>query len=184
MTMLLSYLNAFLTDGIGLILLLLPFYLLTRLLYVTIHKPKTLAKAVRPDHELLLLAFFIFLVMLFTQTFVVNSGNNELRLIPFSVIRTQLSEMGQDPDAAKAFLFNVVGNIGIFMPIGFLAADLFGKGFLPTTGIGLLISFCIEVGQLPLYRTSDVDDLILNTTGAALGYGLYRLCKKFSRRGR
>lgn len=180
MKTLLSYLCSFLTDGTALVLLLLPIYLLSRLLYVTIHREKTLAKTVRPDHELLLLAFFIFLVMLFTQTFVVNSGRNELRLIPFEIIRTQFSEMTQNPDAAKAFLFNVVGNIGIFVPVGLLAADLFQKDFLHTAGMGLLISLCIEVGQLPLDRTTDVDDLILNTAGAALGYGIYRLCKKLT----
>lgn len=180
MKLLLSYLYAFLTDGALLVGWLLPIYLLARLLYVTIHQDKTLAKKLRPDHELLLLAFFVFLVMLFTQTFVENSGRNELRLIPFDIIRTQFAEMTQDPDAAKAFLFNVVGNIGIFVPVGFLAAAIFRRGFWKTTGIGLLISLCIEIGQLPLDRTTDVDDLILNTTGAALGYAVYWICKRLS----
>ena len=47
--------------------------------------------------------------------------------------------------------------------------------FALTIAASLGISLFIESTQLPLPRTTDVDDLILNTTGALIGYGLYRL---------
>ncbi len=180
MRVLLHYGYAFLTDGLGLVLMLLPFYLLGRLLYLAVHKDKTLAGKIQPDREVLLLAFFVFLVLLFTQTFVVNSGRNELRLVPLNVITTQIAQMHDSPETVNEFLFNVVGNIGIFVPVGWFAAAIFRRNLVRTAGIGLLLSLCIEVGQLPLDRTTDVDDLILNTTGAVLGYGLYRLLIKLS----
>ena len=47
--------------------------------------------------------------------------------------------------------------------------------FALTIAASLGISLFIESTQLPLSRTTDVDDLILNTAGALIGYGLYRL---------
>jgi len=41
---------------------------------------------------------------------------------------------------------------------------------------GFGCSLCIELSQLPFSsRVSDIDDLILNTLGFALGYGIYLL---------
>ena len=42
-------------------------------------------------------------------------------------------------------------------------------------GVGL--SLCIEIIQLPLDRTTDIDDLIMNSLGYVLGYGVYLLVK-------
>lgn len=65
---------------------------------------------------------------------------------------------------------NLVGNIVIFIPLGFLLPILI-NGF-QKLGTLLLISFCVslvfEIIQLiiPLLGSFDVDDLILNTLGA------------------
>lgn len=41
-----------------------------------------------------------------------------------------------------------------------------------------MISLCIEILQIPFYaRATDVDDLLANTLGAALGYGLLALIR-------
>ena len=46
--------------------------------------------------------------------------------------------------------------------------------FFPNTVIiGLCISLFIEITQIPQNRSSDVDDLWLNTLGAFFGYLLY-----------
>lgn len=175
MTKLISYIYAFLTDGTGLILMLLPIYIFARLVYLSLNPAKGLEKRLRPDREVLCLAFFLFLTMLFTQTFVENCGRNELRLIPFEVIITQTAGVNGDEASKGAFLFNIIGNVGIFVPVGLLAAAIFRRKAAGTAAIGFLISLTIEAGQLPLDRTSDVDDLILNTTGAAIGYLVYRM---------
>ena len=47
---------------------------------------------------------------------------------------------------------------------------------------GAFISLCIEILQLPFAsRASDVDDLIMNTLGAAVGYGIYAVFKRLKR---
>ena len=43
-----------------------------------------------------------------------------------------------------------------------------------TLAAGAGISLCIELLQLPFsVRATDIDDLIFNTLGTALGYGLF-----------
>lgn len=69
-------------------------------------------------------------------------------------------------------------NVVLFMPLGFIAGRLLRWGFWRSVIVGLLASLCIEAAQgtglfgiYPYaYRTADVDDLIYNTSGAALGW--------------
>lgn len=69
-------------------------------------------------------------------------------------------------------------NVVLFVPLGFIAGRLLRWGFWGSVAAGLLASLAIEVAQgtglfgiYPYaYRTADVDDLIYNTSGAALGW--------------
>ena len=69
-------------------------------------------------------------------------------------------------------------NVVLFMPLGFIAGRLLRWGFWRSVFTGLLASLFIEAAQgtglfgiYPYaYRTADVDDLIYNTSGAALGW--------------
>lgn len=76
---------------------------------------------------------------------------------------------------------NIIGNIAMFIPIGmvwpaaFRQLDTHKKVIAAGVGFSLLI----EIVQLPLYRrVTDVDDLILNSLGYLIGYGMYLLVKK------
>lgn len=76
----------------------------------------------------------------------------------------------------SAFLF--LGNVGMFLPIGFFTALLWRRGRLWRSALaGFLASLSIETIQLFIDRGTDLDDLILNTVGAAAGYLLYRLLR-------
>ncbi len=78
------------------------------------------------------------------------------------------------------FYINFIGNIVIFIPIGFFIALLFTKkNVFHIMFYGFLCSLFIEVAQLFIARGSDVDDLWLNTLGAILGYGIYLIYNKF-----
>ena len=83
----------------------------------------------------------------------------------------------------QPFYINFLGNIILFMPIGFLLPLLFKRMeiFPFTVIVGFCISLFIEIMQLPQNRSSDVDDLWLNTLGAFLGYLVYLVFRrKFS----
>lgn len=77
------------------------------------------------------------------------------------------------------WVLNLIGNIGVFVPFGVLFPLVFkgglGKLYLRfITGI-----FILEVMQLISRRgVFDVDDLLLNSVGFMVGYGVYKLGKK------
>jgi glycopeptide antibiotics resistance protein len=78
-------------------------------------------------------------------------------------------------------LIDVVGNIVVFVPLGFgLAGVLHQTNSRQTIGLAALggfgLSLLIELGQLAIpTRTTDVDDLIFNTLGTSLGAVLFVL---------
>ena len=77
-------------------------------------------------------------------------------------------------------LLNLIGNTAMFIPLGIVWPTVF-KG-LNTHGkaisAGFGVSLAIELLQLPFFgRVSDIDDLILNTLGYLLGYGILLLVR-------
>ncbi|WP_300675720.1 VanZ family protein [Soonwooa sp.] len=82
---------------------------------------------------------------------------------------------------AQHFAVNIIGNIVVFMPFGWMGL-LSQKYFsFPKLLIGFPIAITIiELTQFWTHRgTADVDDLFLNTVGMILGYLLYSLVKFF-----
>lgn len=71
---------------------------------------------------------------------------------------------------------NFLGNIVMFVPTGILFPVTTGrKQWFWTIGAGFSFSLVIEVIQLFTARGCfDPDDIILNTLGTAIGYGIYR----------
>lgn len=67
----------------------------------------------------------------------------------------------------------LLGNVIMFFPIGFFSALLWrGNTWDRILLTGFLTTFCIEVIQLFVGRTFDIDDILLNTIGVLLG-GLF-----------
>ena len=69
-------------------------------------------------------------------------------------------------------------NVALLVPLGVFLRRWWRRGFWFTTAAGLLMSLAFEVSQLTgtwwlypcPYRTFDVDDLMANTLGAAIGW--------------
>ena len=79
-------------------------------------------------------------------------------------------------DAYDGWLINIIGNVTMFIPVGlvwpfcFKKLDTVGKVVLAGGGVSLFI----EITQLLFYsRCSDIDDLIMNTTGVLIGVIIY-----------
>ncbi len=175
MKSILHYLYRFLSEGTLPVLIFLPFYLLVRVGILTWRRNRFPEGRPDPVRETVMAFFCVYLMMLFTQTFLTNPGPNEVRLVPFEVIIEEWQKSGESDSDRQLFIFNILGNIAVFVPIGTLAAFLFRRGFCHTAGVGFCLSLLIETVQIPLDRTTDVDDLILNTLGTVVGYGCYRV---------
>lgn len=74
------------------------------------------------------------------------------------------------------FWFMLAGNIAMFTPLGFFPGLLWRRWtWWKALLVGVCTSFAIEFVQFFIGRSTDIDDVILNTTGAVLGYVVYRL---------
>ena len=90
-----------------------------------------------------------------------------------------------DYPTMKEALLNLIGNTAMFIPLGIVWPTVFKKLNTPGKVItaGVCVSLTVEILQLPFFdRATDVDDLILNSTGFVIGYGIYLLVKKIGRK--
>ncbi|WPP52919.1 VanZ family protein [Catalinimonas niigatensis] len=77
---------------------------------------------------------------------------------------------------AKILLFNVGGNILLFIPMGIILYEFLGKRntFFYLIS-GFMLSLTVETLQFITRRgTFDIDDLIWNTTGMVLGFWIWK----------
>lgn len=128
-------------------------------------------------HEAAALLFMYYMGALMIQTvsfkFIFDGSyvfDGNINLIPLKLAYRMLIYARTD-----VMLVNLLGNIAIFVPLGFFLPLLrteFRTAFR-TLAAGLSVSFFIEIVQLFTPRVTDIDDLILNTLGALVGYLLY-----------
>ena len=86
-----------------------------------------------------------------------------------------------DYGSTRDIVWNVAGNTMMFIPSGIVLPILYKRlnCFWKVLVAGAFISLCTEILQLPFAsRASDVDDLILNTVGVAIGYRIYKCIQK------
>lgn len=102
------------------------------------------------------------------------TGEQNVHLIPFQSI----AEMIANAEGPGVLLRNIGLNILLFMPFGFLFGarrTVRSKILLKATLAGLLLSLGVEAVQYFLGRTTDVDDVILNTFGALIGCLVWKM---------
>lgn len=101
-----------------------------------------------------------------------------VNIIPFKSIYNYLFTI--DMNNMRVFA-NVFGNLGIFMPLGYLLPLMFSKirrlkvvlfTSIVTSILFETIQYAFRLGSL------DIDDVILNVVGAIAGYGVFCLFKR------
>lgn len=163
----------------------LPVYLILRLVWLSFSKR---SQTIRIGHEIGHLLFVLYCVGLASLTVLPEPGHGplafsteKLTLNPIRVIWITIHSFRQGNP--WMFVINFLGNIAIFLPIGFAVAMLWHGKWWAAFVTGCLSSLLIEFIQLFIGRTSDVADVILNTVGALLGWALGSLllrCPGFS----
>ena len=107
-----------------------------------------------------------------------HSYEHEKNLIPFQVFHDfrRISDIG-----VFNYFSNLFGNIILFVPIAFIFISIFRIYKLSVILIlSFFLSLTIELLQY-IFEVgyADVDDIILNVTGAAAGYYLYSVIEKW-----
>ena len=168
-------------------LLALPVYAAVRALYLRWKKPVT-SKA----REVVLGLFAAFMAALAALVFQPGeayyapghpvytaseriASRADINLVPFYTIRRFFDE-----GLGLRFVVNIIANVLMFSPFGLCLPLLWRRWqhALRVLGAGLLYSASIETVQLFIGRSVDIDDVILNVSGVALGYLLYKLLSK------
>ena len=124
------------------------------------------------DLKALVYILYVFLLFLFVTTKDFQSISNNF--IPFKEILRYKNIT--DP----LFIWNIVGNICLYIPFGFIVADLInlksGKhSFLLSLLVSFITSISTEIIQMGIGRSFDIDDIILNVFGGIIGYYIFRL---------
>jgi len=145
----------------------------------------------RKEIPWLKLGFFLYalvmLWLLFGQRWVsvsyVHYGEQllaRLNLVPLKTHSSYLNLLlhSTSPSLIRHAFINLGGNVATFIPLGFFLPALYEKlrSFWRFFFTVLLLIVAIEILQLfTLLGSCDVDDLILNLPGAAIGFGLWKL---------
>ncbi|MDE6730383.1 MAG: VanZ family protein [Oscillospiraceae bacterium] len=106
-----------------------------------------------------------------------------INLVPFRTISNYIECM--DPISIYSIFYdyafqNLAGNVILFVPMGVFLPYFSEKQrkFLKFFITSFLIIACVEIVQLiTLLGALDIDDLILNLTGACIGFVLFYLIK-------
>ena len=119
--------------------------------------------------ELFMLIFILYVMCLFEVVTLQDNNYGLSNYIPFK-------EIFRYNFGSRLFIKNIVGNILLFLPYGYFASEyLNSKKLKLPCFLTFVVSITIELVQLNIGRTFDIDDVILNTVGGMLGYFLYRL---------
>lgn len=175
----------------------LPFYVLARILFLKRGKKHTTAL-----RELAVALFCLYIVGLASQTVIpkwdagFDSSTNtwyfhfnttsevaKVNLVPFRTVSMFIQSNEHVSDWESVSLVNVVGNMLIFTPIGLFVPMLWRKlnAWWKVFLVGFGMTCLIESIQFFIGRSTDIDDVILNTVGVMIGYGLFAIWSKIVR---
>ena len=101
--------------------------------------------------------------------------SGRVNLVPFSSMGSMLRALWHNPypSVARTVVYNIGGNIAMFVPLGFFLRVFFPKcrSFPGCIGTVALIMSTVELCQLLTLRGfCEVDDVMLNVLGAAIGW--------------
>lgn len=128
---------------------------------ITKHKKFLLHK------EIIYLIAIIYILCLFHVVTFQDVNYGESNFVPFK-------EIFRYSIGSHKFMRNVLGNIVLFIPFGFLSSYLLKNRKLGVvTFLTLIASGTIEVVQYYIGRVFDIDDIILNLIGGICGFLIY-----------
>lgn len=145
-------------------------------------------KTIRKRRAIWLSIFIVYITLLiyflfFSDTFGRQVAYEDYRynLTPFAEIKRFYTRV-RDTNYSMFFI-NIIGNVVLFIPFGFLFSFIYSKGgtkkcktFIVTIFVSLVFCLAIETLQLVTrVGVFDVDDIMMNMTGTVIGYLIFLL---------
>ena len=129
---------------------------------------KNNSKKLSLHNEILNLFFIIYVLLLFELlTGTENTLGSGFNIVPFQEIFRY--EIG-----SRMFIYNVLGNILIFVPFGyFVSRYIKASNIWQIVIISIITSATVETVQLKIGRSFDIDDIFLNVICGVVGYFLF-----------
>ena len=171
----------------------IPIFLIIATMIVEIKKSKDIQEKNQIRNFWLKILFIIYLLLLITILFLkneyrmggfedINTFSNEhfetINIIPFATIIGYISGLLFEDININIVVINLATNLLLFAPMGFFIPILFDKKVKNIKQFGMvmvLITMLVEILQFITYSGStDIDDIILNTTGAIIIYMLMK----------
>jgi len=124
-----------------------------------------------------LIAFLVYILIVLRLT-IFRGGTFDERQLNLAIF-ADLIDVYRNVGVGR-FLWLFFGNIGWFVPFGFLLPVLLKReSFLKVIVMGFMFSLTIESLQF-IFRVgvAELDDLILNTLGTAIGYLAFKFANK------
>ncbi|MDP5272845.1 VanZ family protein [Chengkuizengella axinellae] len=107
------------------------------------------------------------------------SGGFSYNLTPFSTIKQYFYYY--DHFNREIWIINILGNIGVFIPFGIFVPFVLKYNLIRFMYNFIISITCLELLQLVLKRGSfDIDDIILNSFGALIGFIIYKVLSVFA----
>jgi glycopeptide antibiotics resistance protein len=143
------------------------------------------------SYTLFIMYIIIAIILLFLSPYrqaayeINSAGTNPYNIIPFKTITDYLKASSHINQSI--WMSNLFGNVLAFFPLGIFLPWLFKRlmGFWRTTSSVFLATSSVEILQFATRVGSfDIDDIILNTIGGAIGYLLIKLTYHFVLKGK
>jgi glycopeptide antibiotics resistance protein len=169
----------------------LPFWIAARIIIYVSRKKRNEQAQIRT--EFILTTFFVYLIFVAAITVIPTQMSSfrkpnfdDLNFIPvLNSIKCFLPDETAEPKMSVLCHQNIIGNIVLFVPLGILLP--FALKRFPSLKRLCVFAFCfslsIEVIQffsrfLGNFRVVDIDDILLNTLGACMGFSILCLCQR------
>ncbi len=145
----------------------------------------------KPENRIAILLFAVYGFVMLMLLFVLSRDQYDLtrpywelirenhNFVPFYTVRSQLRCLFSGrPSLVRYAIVNLGGNTLLFVPLGFFLPLCFKRlrRLYKTLLAAAAVMTAVELAQLFTLRGyADIDDLMLNLLGTAIGYALFRL---------
>jgi glycopeptide antibiotics resistance protein len=117
----------------------------------------------------------IYVLLLYQMLLSTENASSGINIIPFR-------EITRYTIGSKLFFYNVIGNIALFIPFGYFVSDkIKAKKTHQIIIVSAIISLTAELIQYKIGRAFDIDDILLNVTGAIIGFIIYILIQEIKK---